>query len=82
MDFLLKSEKIVVEVKKICRVLVDKEVGSQLLEDTLRYQNHQDCRHFVCFIYDPDSFINNPRRLEHDLSRSINGMPVKQPVKQ
>jgi hypothetical protein len=69
MDFLLKQERIVVEVKKARRGLGAREIGDQLIEDVSRYQSHPDCVTLVCFVYDPDGLIANPRGIENDLRR-------------
>lgn len=69
MDFLLKREQLVVEVKKTRRGLGARELGDQLIEDIERYKPHTDCLTLVCFIYDPDGFIANPRGIENDLRR-------------
>ncbi len=74
MDFLLKSEKIVLEVKKTRDGLADKEVGEQLLVDIQRYQAHPDCKTLVCFVYDPDGIIRNPKGLENDLQSQAGSM--------
>jgi len=70
MDFLLKSEKIVLEVKMTRANLKDKEIGSQLIEDIARYKEHPDCKSLICFVYDPNGYIRNPRGVESDLSKS------------
>ena len=67
MDFLLKEEKIVVEVKKTRLGLSDRELGEQLIIDIQKYRAHQDCKALVCFIYDPDERIMNPQGLISDL---------------
>jgi len=67
MDFLLKRQRIVIEIKKTRDKLTDKEIGDELLVDIARYKNHPDCSTLVCFIYDPDQLINNPAGLKHDL---------------
>lgn len=67
MDFLLKSEKIVVEVKMTRKGLADKEVGDQLIVDIERYKEHPDCDTLICFVYDPDGRITNPQGLSEDL---------------
>ena len=77
MDFLLKTEKIVVEVKKTRANLHAKQIGEQLAVDILRYKAHQDCRNLICFVYDPEERISNPRGLEKDLSEPTEGMKVK-----
>ena len=69
MDFLLKQERIVVEIKKTRQGLDAKELGSQLIEDIARYQAHPDCDALVCFVYDPEGRISNPRGIENDLRR-------------
>lgn len=77
MDFLLKAEKIVVEVKRTRAKLGAKEIGSQLADDILRYRSHPDCKTLICFIYDPEERVLNPRGLEHDLSQPIGELQVK-----
>jgi hypothetical protein len=69
MDFLLKNEKIVIEVKKTNQSLGEKEVGDQLLIDIKRYHSHPDCQRLVCFVYDPAGIIGNPNGLEADLQQ-------------
>lgn len=76
-DFLLKKESIIVEVKKTRQKLGSREVGDELLIDIGRYQAHPDCKTLLCFVYDPDGRIANPRGLETDLSKRINDMEVK-----
>ena len=73
MDFLLKKEKIVVEVKMTRRGLADKEVGDQLIVDIERYKKHPDCNTLICFIYDPDGRIMNSPRSERRFAESIKG---------
>lgn len=68
MDFLLKKEKIVIEVKKTRAGLKDKEVGDQLILDVQHYKAHPACKRLICFIYDPENKIKNPRGLESDLA--------------
>ena len=71
MDFLLKREQMVIETKKTRRGLSDKELGEQLILDIEKYAKHPDCKTLVCFVYDPEGRISNPRGVETDLiSRS------------
>ncbi|REC61877.1 hypothetical protein DRF65_13850 [Chryseobacterium pennae] len=72
MDFLLKNEKIVIEVKKTRDKLKDKEIGEQLILDIAHYRNHPDCKILKCFVYDPDSRVKNPKGLEDDINKSSN----------
>lgn len=76
MDFLLKDEQTVIEVKMARTGLGDKEVGDQLIIDTCRYETHQDCKRLICFVYDPDGLLRNPRGLESDLRRTDGPLPV------
>ncbi len=77
MDFLLKREKIVVEVKRTRSGLGAKEIASQLIEDIARYKAHPDCKALVCFVYDPEGLVANPRGIEADLSREEGPFPVR-----
>ncbi|MDB6080487.1 MAG: hypothetical protein JWO82_4234 [Akkermansiaceae bacterium] len=79
MDFLLKNEKIVIETKKTRNGLRAKDLGSQLIEDIGRYQSHPDCNTLICFVYDPDGLISNPRGIENDL-RKLEGKPIVQVI--
>ena len=76
-DFLLKPEKIILEVKKTRQGLADREVGDQLAIDIERYKTHPDCGMLICFVYDPDGIIANPAGLENDLSRDSDPFPVR-----
>lgn len=76
LDFLLKKEEIVIEVKKTRKGLTDKEIGDQLLIDILRYQQHPYCKYLVCFVYDPEGRIPNPKGIENDLTKKENDIQV------
>jgi hypothetical protein len=69
MDFLLKDEQVVIEVKKTREHLRDKEIGEQLIVDAAKYKTHPDCKTLVCFIYDPEGKVGNPIGLETDLGK-------------
>ncbi|HCQ20995.1 MAG TPA: hypothetical protein DIU28_05930 [Anabaena sp. UBA12330] len=81
-DFLLKEEQIVIELKKTRENLTGKEVGEQLIIDITRYKSHPDCKTLICFVYDPERRIKNPRGLENDLSKTTDGMIVKVFIRQ
>lgn len=72
-DFLLKKEKTVIEVKKTRDGLGDKEVGDQLIIDVDRYKTHPDCNNLICFVYDPECRIGNPDGLMNDLNEQHKG---------
>lgn len=69
MDFLLKNENIVIEVKKTRNKLADNEITEQLILDVAYYKNHPNCNHLKCFVYDPENRVKNPRGIERDLSK-------------
>lgn len=81
MDFLLKDEKTVIEVKMTRKGLTDREVGNQLIEDCARYRAHPDCHRLICFVYDPDGRIQNPKGIDNDLTRSEDGFEVQIRIK-
>lgn len=78
MDFLLKDEKIAIEVKMASKKLKDKEIGNQLIVDIAKYKQHSDVKALYCFIYNPDGYVNNPAGLENDLNKqSTSAFKVK-----
>lgn len=78
MDFLLKTEKTVIEVKMTRKTLKNQKVSEQLNDDINTYKTHIDCENLVCFVYDPDGWINNPFGFETDLSdQSSDKLQVK-----
>lgn len=73
MDFLLKNERVVIEVKKTRQGLADKELGDQLIIDVDRYKVHPDCKRLICFVYDVEGRIGNPKGLMADLNNQHEG---------
>jgi len=73
MDFLLKNEKIVIEVKKTRDSLKAKELGEQLIVDIERYKVHPDCNKLLCFVYDPEGLLGNPTGIVNDLNTRHEG---------
>jgi hypothetical protein len=67
MDFLLKPEKVVIEIKKTRDSMTPRDLGDQLILDVARYSSHSDCEALVCFVYDPEGMIGNPVGVERDL---------------
>ena len=76
-DFVLKRERIVVEIKMTRRGLGDRGIGNQLIQDIERYRSHPDCGALVAIVYDPDRHIRNPRGLEEDLGGDKEGLIVR-----
>lgn len=77
MDFLLKKEQIVIEVKIASDKLKEKEIGEQLILDIAHYKEHQDCKTLYCFIYDPKSILTKKSNLINDLEKKYDGLEVK-----
>jgi hypothetical protein len=77
MDFLLMQERTVIEIKKTRKNLAAKEVGEELIIDIERYKAHPLCETLVCFVYDPEGKIANPRGLENDLNRTNDELTVR-----
>ncbi len=69
MDFLLKNEQLVIEAKMTRAALGEKQIGEQLIVDATRYRTHPDCKTLICFVYDPEAHIRNPRGIEADLAK-------------
>lgn len=77
MDFLLKEEQVVVEVKCSREGLGSKQIGDQLLIEIGRYRSHPNCKSLFCFVYDPEGRLQNPRGIESDLSGVGHGLPTR-----
>ncbi|MBI5843339.1 MAG: hypothetical protein HZB23_01570 [Deltaproteobacteria bacterium] len=75
-DFLLKQEETIIEIKKTRNGLSTKQLGEQLLVDIQKYQTHPSCKTLVCFVYDPDGRIANPRGIENDLNQEKDDFKV------
>lgn len=76
-DFLIKAEQIVIEIKKTRPSLKVKELRDQLIVDKDIYRTHPHCRTFIAFIYDPDGYIGNAIGFERDLSNTPGDIRVK-----
>ena len=76
-DFLLKPEQTVIEIKKTRQGLNNKQLGKELTVDANQYKGHPDCKTLVCFVYDPEVKISNPRGLEKDLEQVTDNIEVK-----
>jgi len=76
-DFLLKNEKIVVETKKTKTVNSARNIGDELIIDISRYRGHPDCKTLVCFIYDPEGYVQNPEGLISDLERNSDSLNIR-----
>jgi len=68
-DFLLKKEGILIEAKNTRADHREKQIGKELIVDIARYKEYPEVNTLVCFIYDPEHWIGNPKGLEHDLEK-------------
>jgi hypothetical protein len=75
-DFLLKIPQVMVEVKYMRESLTVRDLGEQLIIDMNRYKVHPDCKALVAIVYDPNFRIGNPKALEGDLTRVVDGLRV------
>jgi hypothetical protein len=80
-DFLLKQEQIMVEMKMTREGLNDGRLGDELIIDSDKYKAHPDCKGLFCFVYDPEHRLKNPDAIESDLSRKTDGLSVRVQVR-
>jgi hypothetical protein len=77
MDFLLRQEEIVIEVKMTREGLKQKDLVDQLLVDIARYEEHPSCKSLICFVYDPDGRIGNPSAIIADIEKGDRKIAVR-----
>jgi hypothetical protein len=65
---LLNDGRLAVIVKKTRPGLSAKDLSEQLQIDAERYRSHGRCTTLLCFMYDPEGRIGNPRGLEASLT--------------
>lgn len=76
-SYLLDWEKTVVVVKQTRSGLTTRDLAEQIAADTARYSARPNGTTFVCFVYDPDGRVGNPRGLEADLSSADGGYRIE-----
>ena len=74
-DFLLPRYQIAIEVKM--GSAGNRELRKQINDDKGCYPNHPNCKLLLVLIYDPDSKVMDPRRLEMQLSDVTDKMITK-----
>jgi len=74
--FLLDDNRLAVLVKKTRNGLTAKDLTEQLRIDTERYRTKSRCTSLLCFIYDPDGRIGNPRALEASLTTVSDSLTI------
>ncbi|HSQ90698.1 MAG TPA: hypothetical protein VLM19_00845 [Nitrospiraceae bacterium] len=76
MTFLLNDNRLAVLVKKTRNGLTAKDLTEQLRIDTERYRTKSRCASLLCFIYDPEGRIGNPRALETSLTTMSDSLTI------
>jgi len=66
--FLLPNEQLAVVVKKTRKGVGPKKMAAQLTADIAHFERHPDCANLICFVYDPDGHVKDPRELERGFS--------------
>lgn len=74
--FLLNDNRLAVLVKKTRNGLTAKDLTEQLRIDTERYRSKSRCTSLLCFIYDPEGRIGNPRALETSLTTVSDSLTI------
>jgi hypothetical protein len=54
-----------------------RELGEQLIIDVAKYKKHPQCKRLICFVYDPDGRLSNPRGIESDMSNCDSDIDVR-----
>ena len=75
-DFVLKLERVAIELKMMRPSLSASAVGDELAVDIVKYRSHPECDALVAVVYDPERRIVNARGLENDLTGERHGLPV------
>ena len=68
-DFFIPELKLAIEIKKTRKGLSNKEAKEQLAIDKDHYRCKENIKHLICFVYDPECRIQNPRGFEKDLAQ-------------
>lgn len=66
--FLLDHDRLAIIVKKTRTGLSRKDLADQVRTDVERYRARGRCTQMLCFVYDPEGRIGNPRGLESELT--------------
>jgi hypothetical protein len=69
-DFVLNDFGLAIELKHTRSTLTDRELGEELIVDTVKYGAHDGIRHLICVVFDHDGHLTNPRGIERDLGRN------------
>lgn len=76
-DFYLKRERLIIEVKYMGSSMTQKKLRGQLIEDIAVYAAMADVDTLVCLVYDPDQKCENPAAIETDLQNTSGSLTVR-----
>jgi hypothetical protein len=76
-DFLLDAEAVAVTVKRARPDIGEQELSQQLQEDADYYGATPKVKLLVCFVYDPEGVLAEPRQLEARWSRPQAALDVR-----
>ncbi len=76
-DLVIEREQIAITVKRTRQGFGAKEIADQLPVDFQQHAAHPDCKTLLCFVYDPEGRIGNPRGLEVELKRECGGRTLE-----
>jgi hypothetical protein len=76
-DLVLREEGIGIEVKKASENLREKKIGEQLIIDIERYKEYPKINKLICFIYDPERWMENPSSLQDLCRQSAEDLEVE-----
>lgn len=77
-DFLLEPESIALTVKRVwTRGEEEQRIADQLQEDASYYELQQESKTLVCFVYDPEGRLHDPRQWETTWSKPVGELNVR-----
>lgn len=76
-DFLLEPHKIAVTVKRVRPTIGEREITLQLQEDVDYYDLELESGTLICFIYDPEGLLREPRQMETMWSKLHDKLELK-----
>lgn len=76
-DFVLRRERIAIEVKRTRPSLTAGKTGEALLVDIARYEQRDTVDTLIFFVYDPESLIDNSPGLVHDIESRPSRLKIR-----
>jgi hypothetical protein len=76
-DFLVHSGAVALTAKRVRPSTEERRLAAQLEEDAAYHARRPECRTLVCFLYDPEGLLTDPRRLEAVWSRPHADLSVR-----